>query len=203
MLNPAQARCAEERNETRRRCFLLATGVRLHRFILRHLFLMVFCKSSTAMLWTSLKKNCQMSRSYSQLHSLPALTSPAVGRLHQCGWFSGNYVSQLSSVYSYVVFHLISAVVVYKLFSWELSTDIFTVVSSFNTPWLQVKFSLLHTYCFFFFLEVACQTIKGKAKVPLSGTRARIPLKCSERSRRWILQMYQSASKILSEGLEV
>lgn len=38
MLNPAQARCAEERNESCRGCFLLAIGVRLHRFILGHLF---------------------------------------------------------------------------------------------------------------------------------------------------------------------
>lgn len=125
MLNPAQARRTEERNETHKRRFLLAVGVRLHRFILRHLFLMVFCKSPTAVLWRSLKKYYQTSRSHSQLHSLPALTSPVVGRLHQWRRFSGNYVSQPSSFYSYVVLHLISADVVYERFSWELSIDTF------------------------------------------------------------------------------
>lgn len=167
MLNPVQVRCAEERNETRRICFLLAIGVRPHRFILRHLFLMVFCKSPIAMLWTSLKKYCQTSHSHSQLHSLPALTSPVVGRLHQWGRFSGNYVSQPSSLYSCVVLRLISADVLYELFSWELSIDVFTCsfqFSSFNTPWLQVQLRLSHTQCLFFFWKWAVKQLKEKLK---------------------------------------
>lgn len=123
MLNPNQARCTEQRNETYRKYFLLDAGVRLLRFILSHLFLMVICKSPAAVLWTSLKKCCQTS--HSQLRSLPALLSPVVGRLHQWGRFSGNDVSQPSSLYGCAVLHLFSAVVVYELFSWELSIDIF------------------------------------------------------------------------------